>query len=445
MRRSFIGYYRPTEEEFERLWESCYFVLDANVLLNLYRYSKDTADVLFGILNRIKERLWIPYQAALEYHERRIDVVLQQKKVYGDLLKNLKGVHDKLKSILEPVKRHPLIDVSPWLNEINNFFLKISEEIKNIELQHPDMIVEDPKKDKITEILEGKVGQPFSQEKIKEIYRIGEERYKDRIPPGYNDLDKEDERKFGDLIIWFEIIEHFKEKKKPVILITDEKKDDWWLKSSDNRIVGPRPELIKEMFEKAGAFLYIYQTEQFMELSSKYFNQRINQKAVEEVRNIKSQYLHNVKELSMLKNKHEQLYRRELELKMELDRMCHDKRHNIDNYIAGIERVDIVKSELEHRLNKLRRKVDVYEKSEGDGDSLSDLERLSEECAKIERKLERLDSEKYRIKDLLRGHPETEIVNVGLLRKEIAETQKGRMALELVIKHLEASILNHDI
>lgn len=213
MRRSFIGYYRPTEEEFERLWESCYFVLDANVLLNLYRYSKDTADVLFGILNRIKERLWIPYQAALEYHERRIDVVLQQKKVYGDLLKNLKGVHDKLKSILEPVKRHSLIDVSPWLDEINNFFSKISEEIINIELQHPDMIVEDPKKDKITEILEGKVGQPFSQEKIKEIYRIGEERYKDRIPPGYNDLDKEDERKFGDLIIWFEIIEHFKEKR----------------------------------------------------------------------------------------------------------------------------------------------------------------------------------------------------------------------------------------
>ena len=55
------------------------------------------------------------------------------------------------------------------------------------------------------------------------------------------------------------------------------------------------------MFEKAGAFLIYIETEQFMELSSKYFNQRINQKAVEEVLNIKSQYLHIVKELSMLK------------------------------------------------------------------------------------------------------------------------------------------------
>ena len=42
MRKTFPGYYRPTEAEFRRLWDKCIFVLDANVLLNLYRYSEET-------------------------------------------------------------------------------------------------------------------------------------------------------------------------------------------------------------------------------------------------------------------------------------------------------------------------------------------------------------------------------------------------------------------
>ncbi len=37
MRAMFPGYYRRTEEELERIWDEGLFVLDANVLLNLYR------------------------------------------------------------------------------------------------------------------------------------------------------------------------------------------------------------------------------------------------------------------------------------------------------------------------------------------------------------------------------------------------------------------------
>ena len=60
MRTTFLGYYRFTEEEFSTLWKDCLFVLDANVILNLYRYSKNTSDVLLNILKGISERLWLP-------------------------------------------------------------------------------------------------------------------------------------------------------------------------------------------------------------------------------------------------------------------------------------------------------------------------------------------------------------------------------------------------
>ena len=40
-------------------------MLDANVLLNLYRYPEPARKDLFKVLNKIKERIWVPYHAAL--------------------------------------------------------------------------------------------------------------------------------------------------------------------------------------------------------------------------------------------------------------------------------------------------------------------------------------------------------------------------------------------
>lgn len=60
MRDLFSGPYQPTEDQFTELWQQCLFVLDANVLLNFYRYSPQTSEELLTILRRIKDRLWIP-------------------------------------------------------------------------------------------------------------------------------------------------------------------------------------------------------------------------------------------------------------------------------------------------------------------------------------------------------------------------------------------------
>jgi hypothetical protein len=79
MRRAFPGYYRPTEDEFSELWNGCLFAFDANVLLNLYRYSLETSNEFLTILSEISDRLWIPHQAALEYQRRRVDGIPPKK------------------------------------------------------------------------------------------------------------------------------------------------------------------------------------------------------------------------------------------------------------------------------------------------------------------------------------------------------------------------------
>ncbi|MFH1927238.1 MAG: PIN-like domain-containing protein [Chloroflexota bacterium] len=287
MRKTFPGYYRPTEHEFHEMWKECLFVLDANVLLNLYRYSPATSEELISILTQISDRLWVPYQAALEYHQRRLDVVAQQAEAYGKiqdlLLKTQKKLEDQLRSFL----KHPFIEVDRLLEKVRATFNEIEGELDERKQEHPDLPDGDDLRDTITALLEGKVGSPYSQKQLDEIYKRGKTRYERKIPPGYSDVKhKEGERVYGDLVLWLQVMDEAKETKKPVILVTDDGKEDWWLKFS-GRTIGPRPELTHEMLSRAGVPFYMYQADQFMEHGRKYLERQVNQEAIDEVRDVR--------------------------------------------------------------------------------------------------------------------------------------------------------------
>ncbi|MGE0024579.1 MAG: PIN-like domain-containing protein, partial [Hyphomicrobium sp.] len=87
MKDKFPGYYRPSEEEFAILWKECIFALDANVLLNLYRYPQTARDELLKIISRDPERFWIPHQAALEFQRNRLSVIAEQKNKFREVRK----------------------------------------------------------------------------------------------------------------------------------------------------------------------------------------------------------------------------------------------------------------------------------------------------------------------------------------------------------------------
>ena len=67
-------------------------------------------------------------------------------------------------------------------------------------------------------MFEGRVGAKPPPERIVAIHKEGEERYAKKIPPGLEDTKKAAEGgdKFGDLVIWKEIIEKAKADKRPV-------------------------------------------------------------------------------------------------------------------------------------------------------------------------------------------------------------------------------------
>lgn len=73
-------------------------------------------------------------------------------------------------------------------------------------------------------------------------------RYRYNLPPGYEDAKtKEGIDKFGDLIMWKQIIKKSPEiTKKHIIFVTSDTKPDWFHKSNQNEVVKPREELISE-------------------------------------------------------------------------------------------------------------------------------------------------------------------------------------------------------
>lgn len=154
-------------------------------------------------------------------------------------------------------------------------------------MNHPNLLEADPFFSKLTEVLDGCIGDSFSDEELKAIYKEGKERYDKSIPPGY--MDKKDKEKngdqslYGDVIIWKELLRRFgKSNSDNVIFITDDLKEDWWYTFGGNTI-SPRYELLKEFRDITGKGELIYKPIQFLKFAKSYLKQKLGESAVEEV------------------------------------------------------------------------------------------------------------------------------------------------------------------
>ena len=194
MKKEFPGYYEPTDKDFKNIWDTCDFIFDANVLLNLYRYSEETRQALISILESVKDRIWIPYQAALEYHRNRIKVIQKQKNEYTNVKTILSNYLNKTKIDLEKVYkngRHPQINCDDFIDKLSKYFEEYKNEIDKLEDKHPDFIINDPVKNKLTRLFEDRVCDPLKteDEHLKLIFLTGVTKFaKVSVFSGLNNL-----------------------------------------------------------------------------------------------------------------------------------------------------------------------------------------------------------------------------------------------------------------
>ncbi|MGW7499712.1 PIN-like domain-containing protein [Streptomyces luteogriseus] len=67
----FAEYRTPSVEDYQRLFSFGLVVVDTNVLLTLYRSNQRTREDLLTVLDRLRERLWVPHQVLAEFWRNR--------------------------------------------------------------------------------------------------------------------------------------------------------------------------------------------------------------------------------------------------------------------------------------------------------------------------------------------------------------------------------------
>jgi len=254
MENKFKWYIPLSDDELNSIWNNGILTVDANVILDLYRYHENTRNILLKTLKDFKGRLWLSHQAATEFVKNRKKVIVASEGSFrkaGDELSKLRSTFD---DFFGRLKENRTVS-NTLLDDLNNKTKEsidyVESKIKEEESKHPKFLDEDPVLLELLVLFEGAVGDDFEDKKKEDIKKEAEQRVANKIPPGYQDDNKEGEGAYGDYYLWRQVLEQAKKENKPIIFVTSERKDDWWERIS-GKTTGSRQELMKESMEFSG-------------------------------------------------------------------------------------------------------------------------------------------------------------------------------------------------
>lgn len=307
MRDLFPGFYKRSDEELPILWQEGIFVFDTNMLLNVYRYKQKTRARYIEILDMLKERkqLWIPYQVAYEYQDRRLNVIQGQLDAYTDVATILQTTAQKLANSLGTYEnKHEFIHAEKIIKDINDVINKakttVTQSKAKDKKEYEALKKRDTLLEKLDDLFHGNIGNAYTREKLSELYTQSQKRVELRIPPGWEDEGKKGHKRYGDIILWFQMIDYAQSQKKPIIFVTDDGKKDWWTQDSQGKLANPLPELIQEMFVEADVLLHMYQGYNFIEAATKFFKFEEKSDIIKEAKEVTER---NIVEASQVKHR----------------------------------------------------------------------------------------------------------------------------------------------
>ena len=271
MKDQYPGWYPKSASEASALWDKAIFVPDANVLLHCLRHPEKIREELLRLFDVLKESIWVPYQVGLEFHRNRLDVELGAQDAYDILLRDQEAIIEKARERLRQLRAHPTISVEKEISALDMFTTDFRTRMAAYQASHPAKDIT-AAITRLTELLEGRIGERWKPEQLAALKKEGDDRYARKIPPGYKDSKKDagEFDKYGDLIIWKDMIGKAKSEKRPIIFISDDVKEDWWW-IHKGRKLGPRPELIEEFLAGSDQDFHMYEFGQFLRFAGERF------------------------------------------------------------------------------------------------------------------------------------------------------------------------------
>lgn len=261
MKSSFSKYYLYNEEAKEEAAKHGIYILDTNVLLHFVRLGQSYRETMLLVLDKIKDRVLIPYHVAEEYHPHYIEECVNQIKLF-EKAKECLNDYMKSHSILKQLDSNQLRVLSKKFKDdtdahqqelVNEVIQKYDQEIQFLRTELRTMELHN----RIASLFEGKLLDPLTQQELDTVNnQDGPQRYTNKVPPGYKDAAKT-ENQYGDLIIWLEILKYASNhRNKHIIFVSDDVKEDWLFEIKGEKH-GPRWELIEEFLNVSDSLFFI--------------------------------------------------------------------------------------------------------------------------------------------------------------------------------------------
>lgn len=283
----FEGYKTPTREDYRSAFGTGIVVPDANVLLNLYRYTDGARDDLLSVLERLGSQLWVPRQVIAEFWGNR-GTVLRDPRDTERIVSEMTGNREKalvaLRSWANRVSL-PSERVAQLEDELARGFDTVIEEVELFSDRSSIESARDTDKDtvlsRLEELLDGGVGPRFEQDAYIRAVEEGNRRVAEREPPGYMDKNKDETAAAGDYLVWEQILIEAEGRRCDVVFITADVKEDWWRREG-GELRGPRLELVEELRARADSRLFMLRPTQLLELAREVLEVTVHDESVQD-------------------------------------------------------------------------------------------------------------------------------------------------------------------
>lgn len=318
-------YNNESDSHLEKIWknEKTKFIFDTNILLNIYYYNSDGKKIFFQLLKSLDNRAWLPFHVALEYQRNRLKIINECFESNQKIIKRIESLNTKMDfdtTSFDKIQEN-FKDFFNKNNGLDGRFKEFRDSYKNIlsESQAKFKEVSKPMLDEIKRInsdqisihshdhVRDRLDNFFKEERLgkclfssesdlNDFNKDAEKRFLNLVPPGYADEKEKGEdfftfqgykyfNKFGDLIVFKEIIKHAKDNKlENIVFISEEKKEDWResvLTSSQKKMLGIRHELKDELYRESEVKnIFIFNQEQFVSYTNKFLATNVDQESI---------------------------------------------------------------------------------------------------------------------------------------------------------------------
>lgn len=264
MKTLFPGFYPYTNNQVKAFIKDSTIVFGASVLLDLYRISH-WAVFLNLVKSKISEdRLWLPYDTAWLYHNRLSEVIDEQIEQVKTASKYL----NSFKEAIESPFSHPFIS-----NDLKTRFSTFIEDASKALEDDRNYLVQNLKssdlKSRINKLFEGKIGTPYENAQLEQLYDESKSRYESQMSPCLTLSSNPDVRiKHNRYVIWKQIQKRAKDSGKPVLLVLNRITPNWFFIFNEE-VVYPRQELINEFNKCTGQNIHIITAYSFIDYLTK--------------------------------------------------------------------------------------------------------------------------------------------------------------------------------